>query len=216
MSVTSAYKDCTRYWGKQQYCAKFLKVILFSRHFSDGGPIQFSIPATSTSKFSDPSLKLRTTPPKLISFLDLHFPASFSPAYLGFGCFCILTEKNTQHYISKCTPSTTLKKWKLIKERKIWQALQIATQNVAATQNALCTKNPKPSWPQARSLILHQAQSPRPFSSTLYQEGFFFPAASFHGNASVTNLNKCGWRTPENLEQLRMPLEEQNMIQPSY
>lgn len=33
-----------------------------------------------------------------------------------------------------------------------------------------------------------------------------FSAVCYHGNASVTNRNKCGWRTPENLEQLRMPL----------
>jgi len=51
---------------------------------------------------------------------------------------------------------------------------------------------------------------------TVPRDFFFSPAAGFHGNASVTNLNKCGWRTPENLEQLRMPLEEKNMIHPSY
>lgn len=129
-------------------------------------------------------------------------------------------EKHPRHFISKCTPSTTLKKLKLVKECRIWQAFQIATQHAAGNSSSFAessyNKNPKPSWPQLRSLILHKTQSPHPFSSTLYQEGCFFPAAGFHGNASVTNLNKCSWRTPENLEQLHMPLEEQNMIQPSY
>lgn len=49
----------------------------------------------SLIKFIKASLKLYTTPPKWTPFLDLDFLASFSPAYLGFGCFCILTEKNT-------------------------------------------------------------------------------------------------------------------------